>query len=132
MAPRGQGGNVAVSRSAARRGWLLASYAGAVAFFALELAARQPSEASGLAATESDRGATRLIGAAYGLAAGLSPVLRRLPAGRLPAAAGPAVVGVMAVGLALRGWSMRALGPYYSRPCAPPAVRPWSSPGRTG
>jgi protein-S-isoprenylcysteine O-methyltransferase Ste14 len=85
-----------------RRGWLLASYAGAAAFFALEAVAREPGEASDLAATKSDQGTTRLIVAAYGLAAGLSPVLRRLP-------------GVMAAGLALRAWSMRALGPYYSR-----------------
>jgi protein-S-isoprenylcysteine O-methyltransferase Ste14 len=106
---------VFVSGSAPRPGWLLASYAGAVAFFALELVARQPGEASDLAATESDRGTTRLIGAAYGPAAALSPVLRRLPVGRLPAAAGPTGVGAMAAGLALRAWSMRALGPYYSR-----------------
>jgi len=97
------------------RGWLVASYAGAAAFFALEGVARQPGEASGLAATESDHGTTRLIVAAYGLAAALSPVLRRLHAGRLPPVSGPAGVGVMAAGLVLRGWSMRSLGRYYSR-----------------
>ena len=90
----------------------MASYAGAAAFFALEAVAREPGEASDLAATESDQGTTRLIVAAYGVAAGLSPVLRRLPGGRLPPACGPAGVGVMAAGLALRAWSMRALGPY--------------------
>jgi protein-S-isoprenylcysteine O-methyltransferase Ste14 len=98
-----------------RRGWLMASYAGAAAFFALEAVAREPGDASGLAATASDQGTTRLIVAAYGVAAGLSPVLRRLPAGRMPPVCGPAGVGVMAAGLALRAWSMRALGPYYSR-----------------
>lgn len=96
-------------------GWRVASYAGAAAFFALETVTRQPGEASDLAATESDRGTTRLIVAAYGLATGLAPVLRRLPAGRLPAVSGPAGVTIMGAGLALRAWSMRALGRYYSR-----------------
>ena len=76
---------------------------------------RAPGEASDLAATDSDQGTTWQIGAAYGLAAGLSPVLRRLRAGRLPPASGPAGVAVMAAGLALRAWSMRTLGTYYSR-----------------
>jgi protein-S-isoprenylcysteine O-methyltransferase Ste14 len=98
-----------------RRGWLVASYAGAAAFFALEAVAREPGEASDLAAAETDQGTTRQIVAAYGLAAGLSPTLGRLRAGRLPPASGPAGVGVMAAGLALRAWSMRTLGAYYSR-----------------
>ncbi len=98
-----------------RRGWLAACYAGAAAFFALEAVARQPGDASDLAAAESDQGTTRHLVAAYGLAAGLSPVLGRLRAGRLPPVSGPAGVGVMAAGLALRGWSMRRLGAYYSR-----------------
>ncbi len=98
-----------------RRGWRVASYAGAAAFFALEAVTREPGEAPELAAPDSDRGTTWLIVAAYVLAAGLSPVLRRLPAGRLPPVSGPAGAGVMAAGLALRAWSMRALGPYYSR-----------------
>jgi len=98
-----------------RRRWLVASYAGAAVFFILEAVAREPGEASDLAATESDQGTTRQIVAAYGLAAGLAPVLARLRAGRLPAASGPAGVGVMAAGLAVRAWSMRTLGAYYSR-----------------
>jgi protein-S-isoprenylcysteine O-methyltransferase Ste14 len=98
-----------------RRGWPVASYAGAAAFFALEAAAREPGEASDLATTESDQGTTRQIVAAYGLAAVLSPVLGRLRAGRLPPVSGPAGVGVMTAGLALRAWSMRTLGAYYSR-----------------
>ena len=84
-----------------RRGWLVTSYAGAAAFFTLEAVAREPREASDLAATDSDQGTTRQIGAAYGLAAGLPPVLRRLQAGRLPPMSGPADVAVMAAGLAL-------------------------------
>ena len=107
---------VPMSRSgSSRRVWLAASYAGAAAFFALEAVAREPGEASDLAATGSDQGTTRQIVAAYGLAAGLSPVLSRLRAGRLPSVAGPAGVGMMAAGLALRAWSMRTLGAYYSR-----------------
>jgi protein-S-isoprenylcysteine O-methyltransferase Ste14 len=98
-----------------RRRWLVASYAGAAGFFALEAFAREPGEASDLAAAETDQGTTRQIVAAYGLAAGLSPALRQLRAGRLPAVSGPAGVGVMAAGLALRAWSMRTLGAYYSR-----------------
>lgn len=47
-----------------RRGWPAASYAGVAAFFALEAVARQPGEASDLAATESDQGTTRQIVAA--------------------------------------------------------------------
>ena len=83
-----------------RRGWLVASYAGAAAFFALEAVARKPGEASDLAATDGDQGTTRQIVAAYGLAAGLSPALRRLRAGRLPPVAGPAGVGMMTAGVA--------------------------------
>jgi protein-S-isoprenylcysteine O-methyltransferase Ste14 len=98
-----------------RQGWLVTSYAGAAAFFALEAVAREPGEASDLAATGSDQGTTWQIGAAYGLAAVLSPVLRRLRAGRLPPVSGPAGVAVMAAGLALRAWSMRTLGTCYSR-----------------
>ena len=79
----------------------MASYAGAAAFFALEAVARQPGEASDLAATDSDQGTTRQIVAAYALAAGLSPLLGRLRAGRLPPVSGPAGVAMMAAGLAL-------------------------------
>lgn len=112
-----------------RRGWLVTSYAGAAAFFALEAVARVPGEASDLAATDSDQGTTWQIGAAYGLAAGLSPVLRRLRAGRLPPVSGPAGVAVMAAGLALRAWSMRTLGTYYSRALRSivPLLGNWSS-----
>jgi protein-S-isoprenylcysteine O-methyltransferase Ste14 len=98
-----------------RRGWLAASYAEAAAFFALEAVAREPGEASDLAATESDQGTTRQLVAAYGLAAGLSPMLRQLRAGRLPPVSEPAGVAMMTAGLALRAWSMRTLGAYYSR-----------------
>ena len=98
-----------------RRGWLVASYAGAAAFFALEAVARQPGRASDLAAAGSDQGTTRQIVAAYALAAGLSPLLGRLQAGRLPPVSGPAGVAMMAAGLTLRAWSMRTLGAYYSR-----------------
>lgn len=98
-----------------RIGWLLASYAGAAAFFALDAVTREGGAASALTATEADQGTTRLLGACYGLAAVLSPLLRRLPAGRLPPVAGPAGVGMMAAGLVFRSWSMRTLGSHYSR-----------------
>jgi protein-S-isoprenylcysteine O-methyltransferase Ste14 len=93
----------------------VASCVGAAAFFALEAVTREAGAASELAATEADQGTTMLIGASYGLAAVLSPVLRRLPAGRLPPVSGPAGTGAMAAGLALRAWSMRTLGSRYSR-----------------
>jgi protein-S-isoprenylcysteine O-methyltransferase Ste14 len=93
----------------------MASYAGAAAFVALEAVTRERGEASALAVTETDQGTTRLLVAAYGLAAGLPPVLRRLPGSRLPPSSGPAGVAAMAAGLALRVWSMRTLGHYYSR-----------------
>ena len=95
--------------------WLIAAYCGAAAFFALDALTREPGEASSLAAQDSDQGTTRLLAASYGLVTTLSPVLRRLPAGRLPRASGPVGVGAMAAGLALRAWSMRTLGRFYSR-----------------
>jgi protein-S-isoprenylcysteine O-methyltransferase Ste14 len=95
--------------------WLIAAYGAAVAFFALDAITREPGEASTLRAQESDQGTTRLLGAGYGLATVLSPVLRQLPAGRLPPASGPAGVGAMVAGLTLRAWSMRTLGRFYSR-----------------
>ena len=98
-----------------RRRWLVVGYAGTAAFFALEAVAREPGEASHLTTTESDQGTTRQIVVAYGLAAGLAPVLTRLRAGRLPPASGPVGAGMMVAGLALRAWSMRTLGAYYSR-----------------
>jgi hypothetical protein len=82
---------VPVPRSgSSQRGWLVASYAGAAAFFGLEAVARQPGEASDPAAADSDQGTTRQIVAAYALAAGLAPLLGRLRAGRLPPVSGPA------------------------------------------
>jgi len=94
---------------------LLDVYEAVAAFFALEAVARKSGEASELAATEADQATTKLIVASYGLAAALSLVLRRLPAGRLPPMSGPAGVGAVAAGLALRAWSMRTLGGHYSR-----------------
>ena len=105
-----------VPRSGSSRlGWLVASYAEAAAFFALEAVARQPGEASDLTAADSDQRTTRQIVAAYALAAGLAPLLGRLRAGRLPPVSGPTGAAMMAAGLALRTWSMRTLGAYYSR-----------------
>jgi protein-S-isoprenylcysteine O-methyltransferase Ste14 len=95
--------------------WLLAGYAGLVGFFALEALFRQPGGASSLNASEDDRGTTRLIIAAYGLAADLPLVARWLPGRRLPPASGPAGLVMQVAGLAVRAWSMRVLGTSYSR-----------------
>jgi protein-S-isoprenylcysteine O-methyltransferase Ste14 len=95
--------------------WLAAGYAGLAGFFALEALLRQRGSASSLRATGDDRGTTLTIVAAYGLAAGLPLVARRLPGRRLPPAAAPAGLVLQAAGLAVRAWSMRALGGSYTR-----------------
>ena len=94
---------------------LLAGYAGIAGFFALEALTRQRGTASSLSASRDDQGTTRMIIAAYALAADLPLVLRRLPVPQLPWLAGPSGVIVQAGGLALRAWSMRALGASYTR-----------------
>jgi protein-S-isoprenylcysteine O-methyltransferase Ste14 len=93
----------------------VAGYAGIAGFFALEALARTPGGASSLDASRDDQGTTRTIAIAYGLAAELPLVLRRVPAPQLPPIAGPAGLMMQATGLALRAWSMRTLGASYSR-----------------
>lgn len=95
--------------------WLLIGYAGLVAFFALEGATRQPGSASSLKASDDDRGTTRMIAVAYGLAADLPLLLRPLRRGRLPRSAGPLGLAMEVSGLGLRLWSMRTLRTSYSR-----------------
>jgi protein-S-isoprenylcysteine O-methyltransferase Ste14 len=102
-------------RSRADTSWFLAGYAGIAGFLALEAAARKPGSASSLDAPSADQGTTRMIATAYGLAAELPLVLRRVPAPQLPRMAGPAGLMVQAGGLALRAWSMRTLGASYTR-----------------
>ena len=102
-------------RSRADTGWFLAGYAGVTGFLALEALTRRHGSASSLQASADDQGTTRMIVTAYGLAAELPLLLRRLPVPQLPRALGPAGVLVQACGLGLRGWSMRTLGASYTR-----------------
>jgi hypothetical protein len=92
---------VAVRRGR-QRGWFLAGYAGIAGFLALEALTRQPGEAASLQTSADDQGTTRLIVIAYGLAAELPLVLRRVPAPELPPAAAPIGLAVQAAGLGLR------------------------------
>jgi len=88
---------------------------GLAGFFVLERLLRQPGGTSSLKASGDDRGTTKMIIAAYGLAVDVPLLARRLPGRPLPPAAAPAGLAVEATGLALRAWSMRALGRSYSR-----------------
>jgi protein-S-isoprenylcysteine O-methyltransferase Ste14 len=95
--------------------WFLAGYAGVAGFFAVEALARERGRATSLDPGTDDRDSTRMIVIAGALAAGLCPLLRRLPLAPLPRAAAPAGVALQAAGLGLRIWSMRTLGASYSR-----------------
>lgn len=96
-------------------GWFVAGYAGVAGFVAVEGLVREHGNAASLSATSDDQGTTRLIVTAYVLAAGLPPLLRRLPFRELPTGAGPLGLAVEATGLGIRIWSMRTLGASYSR-----------------
>ncbi len=93
----------------------MAGYVGIAGFLALEALTRQPGRAASLETSADDQGTTRMIVAAYGAAAELPLLLRRLPAPQLPPAAAPAGLMLQAAGLALRAWSMRTLGGSYTR-----------------
>lgn len=95
--------------------WLLAGYAGLAGFFALEAMFRQPGSAASLKGPDDDQGTTRLIVAAYSVAADLPLLARWLPGRQLPPVVAQAGLATEAAGLALRAWSMRALGQSYSR-----------------
>jgi protein-S-isoprenylcysteine O-methyltransferase Ste14 len=103
-----------VSRRAGS-GWFLAGYAGVAGFFALEAATREGGNAASLNASSDDQGTTRMIVTACVVALAIAPLLRRIRSPRLPRAAGPAGLALEASGLAVRAWSMRTLGPSYSR-----------------
>jgi protein-S-isoprenylcysteine O-methyltransferase Ste14 len=102
-------------RPRAHTGWFLAGYAGLAGFFALEALNRQRGSPSSLKASDDDQGTTRVIVTAYGIAADLPLLLRRLPTPQLPPTAGPAGLMMQVGGLALRSWSMRTLGAAYTR-----------------
>ena len=85
-------------------------------FFAIEIFMRQGTSAKSLEVTDSDKGSTILIGASFGVAIVLPPLLNALHVGQTTTA----IVGwlglvIMLLGLGLRVWSMRVLGAYYSR-----------------
>ena len=85
-------------------------------FFAIEIFMRQGNSAKSLEATDSDKGSTLLIGASFGVAIILPPVLNLIQMGQTALA----IVGwiglvIMLLGLGLRVWSMRVLGAFYSR-----------------
>lgn len=95
--------------------WLIAGYAGLAGFFVLEGVTREPGSASSLDSSGDDRGTTRLIIIAYLLAAVLPLPLHWVPEGRLPLVASPVGLVLELTGIGLRGWSMRALGSFYTR-----------------
>jgi protein-S-isoprenylcysteine O-methyltransferase Ste14 len=104
-----------MSGGPSRSGWLVVGYAGIAGFLVVEATNREPGTASSLDAAADDQGTTRMIVTAYGLAAALPLLLRRIHAGRLPRLAGPAGLLAQLTGLALRTWSMHTLGRFYSR-----------------
>ncbi len=85
-------------------------------FFAIEIFVRQGASAKSLEVPDSDKGSTRFIGASFGVAIVLPPLLDLLQIGQI---ASPIVswlgLIIMLLGLGLRVWSMRVLGAYYSR-----------------
>jgi hypothetical protein len=74
-----------------------------------------PADPPALKPSGDDRGTTKMIIAAYGLAVDAPLLSWWLPGRSLPPVAAPAGLVVEATGLALRAWSMRALGSSYSR-----------------
>jgi len=94
--------------------WLAAGYAGLAAFVATESILRQPGAASSLKASSGDRGTTRMVAAAWGLAFEIPLLTRRMPDRPLPAVATPLGVAIQAGGVALHAWSMRTLGRWYT------------------
>ena len=88
-----------------------------VVFFAMELFLRRGGAARTLKAGLSDRGTTNLIGLSYGVGILLPPILNYFSIGAFPAAGRVGGLGVllMLTGLGMRGWSMHALGRYYTR-----------------
>lgn len=84
-------------------------------FVLAERALRRGEAARSLVAGAEDEGTTQLVGAVFGAASVVGPLLARLRRGRLPAQVGWAGVGVMAAGIGLRVWSARTLGSHYTR-----------------
>src|ERR1700753_2525350 len=95
-------------RSDGGSGGFLAGYAGIAGFLALEALTRKPGRAASLETSADDQGTTRMIVVAYGAAAELPLLLRRVAAARRAGAARPAGRGGGA-------WSRRPLDDSYAR-----------------
>jgi len=98
---------------------LIAAYALIAGFIVVERRLRRGEAARTLNAQPSDRGTTRVVGAAFGFAliAGLTaPVLTRLGVGGI-ATERVALSGLslMLAGLSLRVWAAQTLGRFYTR-----------------
>jgi protein-S-isoprenylcysteine O-methyltransferase len=98
---------------------VVVAYALLGGFLVLQRVLRRGEQARSLRPTPTDRGSTRLLGAAFGLgllALAAAPALNTY--GLAEMGPGPVVgwggVGVMVGGLALRLWSQAALGRYYT------------------
>src|SRR5215471_9940075 len=88
-------------------------------FFVTERFLRQGESARSLQPGQADRGSTRAIGAAFGLALLtllVAPLLNRQKIGRLrgESLAWSGIIPMLA-GLALRVWAVRVLGSFYTR-----------------
>lgn len=94
---------------------MLAGYAGIAGFFVLEGLTREPGNAASLHPSADDKGTTRTIIVAYGLAADMPLLLRCTPLPQLPRPVAPVGLMLQLTGLGLRAGSMRRLGEFYSR-----------------
>jgi protein-S-isoprenylcysteine O-methyltransferase Ste14 len=92
----------------------LLGLAAIVTWLGFEVVFRQPGESSSTRATETDRGSTWLLIAAYAIAFVLPLALGRLGFGSIGVFAWLGVV-LAGIGLVLRAWAMRTLGAAYSR-----------------
>jgi protein-S-isoprenylcysteine O-methyltransferase len=88
-------------------------------FFVVERLLRRGENARSLQEGQADRGSTRAVGAAFGLALLallLAPLLNRLRVGRLLSETWAwSGIAAMLAGLVLRIWAIRVLGAFYTR-----------------
>ncbi len=98
---------------------LLVAYSLIGSFFVVERLLRQGESARSMQEGHMDRGSTRAIGTAFGLALLallVAPLLNRLRIGRLLSeTAAWGGIAVMLSGLTLRIWASRELGAFYTR-----------------
>jgi len=97
----------------------LLAYLLLAAFFLSERLLRQGRDALTLETDDADRGTTRAIGVAYGLAVNagfVAPLLSRLGLGALRGSPPPVFgLALMGLGLGVKAWAMRTLGRFYTR-----------------